>query len=65
MVSAEYSGNAIGETTDYVFIVERTANTDYDVVEIPVGKDHSLPPKVCYKNVFHSFGTSCTYVLRC
>nr|AYO86691.1 hemocyanin 1 [Lymnaea stagnalis] len=47
--STDYQGNLNHQDTDYAIIVERHAEQDYDVVEIPVGRKYPLPPKIVLK----------------
>nr|WGL47534.1 hemocyanin 1 [Physella acuta] len=45
----DYTGSKIKEAEDYAIFVERRANTDYDVVNIPIGREQPLPPKISLK----------------
>nr|AEO51767.1 hemocyanin alphaD-subunit [Helix lucorum] len=49
VTSTYYNGEPHQEYTDEIVAVERHADTDYDIVVIPVSKDNTLVPKIVVK----------------
>lgn len=59
VTSTYYNGQPHQEYTDEIVAVERHADTNYDIVVIPVSKDNVLVPKVSTSFYFLLVATVC------